>query len=394
LLLNNVDWFGSMSLLPFLRDVGRHFRLGTMLGKESVSSRMKASSSSANGAESQGMSFTEFCYQVLQGYDFLHLHRERQCSIQVGGSDQWGNITAGVELAQRDFAASPAAASNSNSQPPQVFGLTLPLLTTADGQKFGKSTGAPIWLAAPPKSSGNGGAQHSQSQPQQQQCSSPYELYQFFLTRTADADLGRFLRLFTDYSLDQIRAWEAEYLHCSAPNPKALARILAEAVTTLVHGAEGLKEAQRATAALFGDGESGGNSGGGNAEQLSALSFDEFQRVFAGVPSVRLGRSSLESSPPLLTELCVLLGAAKTKAEAKRLLAGGGLYLNGSKLLAPVSPSSDAHTTTTAARRLDPQTDLLHQGRALILRAGKKKQFVLFVEDDDKGNASATKSHA
>jgi tyrosyl-tRNA synthetase len=302
---------------------------------------------------------------------------------------------------QRDFAASPAA-SNSNSQPPQVFGLTLPLLTTADGQKFGKSTGAPIWLAAPPKSPGSGS---NIVQQQQQQCSSPYELYQFFLTRTADADLGRFLRLFTDYSLDQIRAWEAEYMHCSSSvpnNPKALARILAEAVTTLVHGAEGLKEAQRATAALFGDSESGGTGGGGgNAEQLSALSFDEFQRVFAGVPSVRLGRSSLESSPPLLTELCVLLGAAKTKAEAKRLLAGGGLYLNGTKLLAPAS-SSDSNTNAAAAtaaaslaaRRLDPQTDLLHQGRALILRAGKKKQFVLFVEDGEAPKAGDTPCRA
>jgi tyrosyl-tRNA synthetase len=349
LLLNNASWFTSISLLPFLRNIGKHFRLGNMLGKESVSSRLNSPN---------GMSFTEFCYQLLQAYDFLYLFKTKNVSIQIGGTDQWGNITAGVELIQREAAASVSKQHPQTpvSAPPQVFGLTLPLLTTSDGHKFGKSMGnAPIWLAAPSNDTDS-------DTPNSTQTSSPYELYQYFLTRTSDTDVIRFLRCFTDHSLTDIALMEQKYKN----DPQTLCKILAESVTRLVHGESGLLAAQTSTAALF-----------GGVSELESLPLNDFIRVFAGVPSIHLSLNS-QVLGRSVTELAVNSGACKTKAEAKRLISQGGLYVNNIKVNSP-----DKTITLT---------DLLCKQRVCLLRSGKKKQFVIFCEPDPEASVPSISS--
>ena len=374
LLLNNASWIGSLRLLDFLRDVGRHFRMGPMLAKDSVSSRLKSA---------EGMSFTEFSYQTLQAYDFLHLHKQHGCSIQIGGSDQWGNITAGVELIQREAmmrhtqqqlqqqqagSSSASAAPPAPFVPPQVFGLTLPLLTTSDGQKFGKSMGnAPIWLAAPPKEGEDAGAgavtgASPASAASSTYSSSPYALYQHFLSRTSDADVVRFLRLFTDLSLERIDELEATHMrgppeHRNAP---ALCKVLAEEVTRIVHGEDGLASAQRSTAALF---------GASGVDAMASLSLAEFREVFAGVPSLLRPRAEILSMSCI--DVAVAVGAARTRAEARRLVTAGGMYLNGRK----IGGLPEAEEKLQAA-------DLQCGGhRAAVLRTGKKKQFVITCAD-------------
>jgi len=350
-LLNNASWFSSFSLLPFLRDVGRHFRVSSMLARESVSSRLQSG---------VGLSFTELSYQILQAYDFAHLHQTMDASIQIGGSDQWGNITAGVELIKRQAAAEQRSNEGDNNaadehREPQAFGITLPLLTTASGQKFGKSMGnAPIWLAAPPAN-----ASTSTNTPPSSTAahSSPYQLYQYFLTNTADADAIRYLKLFTDLSLDEIRTLESEWFGRDTPR---LCRILAEHVTRLVHGEAGLAEAQAASKALFW-------KGSGDAPDLSSLpSVESILQLFAGVPRLSLPRSTLLSMP--LVELAVRVGMVRTKAEARRLIAGGGFYFNNTRV------DNDA--------RVVEEKDLLAKGRICVLRSGKKKQFVIMVADE------------
>lgn len=341
LLLNNASWFSPLHVIPFFRDVGRHFRMGAMLAKDSVSSRLSSES---------GMSFTEFTYQVLQAYDFMHLYRTHGVSVQIGGTDQWGNITAGVDLIKRDAAAASrasGAADDALAPEPQVFGLTLPLLTTSTGQKFGKSMGnAPIWLAAPTTGADATSTASTST-------SSPYQLYQYFLS-TADADVVRYMRLFTDYSLEEIAALETEF---AGVDNQRLCRLLAEAVTRLVHGEAGLAQARASTAALFG------------GEALSAdqfASIDEFLRVFVGVPQLRVPRATIVGRS--IVDVAVQVGLAKTRGEVKRLVASGGLYLNNAKV------ATETHALT--------DDDLVVAKRVCLLRSGKKKQFVVIVDDD------------
>lgn len=295
-LVNNYDWHRQFTFISFLRDVGRYFRMGTMLGKESVKQRM---------ASENGMSFTEFCYQTLQGYDFLHLYDTYGCRLEVGGSDQWGNITAGTDLIhrQRDV---------------EAFGQTLPLITDSQGRKFGKSEGNAMYL--------------------DRRKTSCYSFYQFFL-RSEDADVIRYLKAFTFLPLDEIDAL-AEQVRV-APEKREAQKALAEDVVRRVHGEDGLRQAQQATAALFGG-------------TLKGLSAADLKPVFADAPSSELGMADVVGSS--VTKVAQLSGLCKSAGEARRLAEGGGLYVNNER----VSP-----TDVVAAEQLI-------DGELIVLRSGRK----------------------
>jgi tyrosyl-tRNA synthetase len=275
IMVNNHDWFKDFTFIDLLRDVGRFFRMGVMLSKESVRRRMETA---------DGMSFTEFCYQVLQGYDFLHLYRNYGCTLQIGGSDQWGNITAGTELVRRVCGV-------------EAFGLTFPLVCDSAGRKFGKSEGNAIYLDA--------------------RRTSYYDFYQFFL-RTADADAIRYLEIFTFLPAERIAAL-AETLR-AAPERREAQQVLAEEVTRAVHGESGLAVAQRATGVLF----------GGSLDGLAAA---DLQRIFANVPSATLPSGQVLGQP--VFEVAAAAGMTASKGEARRLAAQGGLSLNNRRVAGP-----------------------------------------------------------
>jgi tyrosyl-tRNA synthetase len=302
LLVNNHDWYAGMTFIDFLRNVGRYFRMGTMLSKESVRKRMEAD---------DGMSFTEFCYQILQGYDFLHLHRTTGCTLQIGGSDQWGNITAGTELVRR-------------VEGREAFGLTFPLVCDSAGRKFGKSEGNAIYLDA-----------------RKTPC---YDFYQFFM-RAADADVIRYLKIFTFLPLERIAELEAAL--ASAPERREAQQVLAEEVTRAVHGERGLAIARQATAALFGG-------------ALDGLGADDLEKIFAAVPSATLAASEVLGKP--LFEAMALAGMTASKGEARRLVQQGGVSLNNRRV-----------EGLDAALRAE---DLI-EGRLAVLRSGKKNYFLL-----------------
>jgi len=262
-LVDNLDWYWNMSVVDFLRDVGKHFRVSAMLAKDSVKSRLESDS---------GISFTEFSYQVLQGYDFLHLYRDQGCTVQIGGSDQWGNITAGVDLIGRSL-----------GRQNEVFGLTQPLLTTATGEKFGKSAGNAIWLN-PARTS-------------------PYRLYQY-LFNVADADVHRFLLMFTYRTVEELVAVLEQ--HRLRPEDRVAQKLLASDVTTMLHGSEGLSEALRASEVFFG------------RHAVSSLSAVEVLDVFHGVPRYNLSSARFGDLPsgrlPLL-DLMVVSGIVSSKGK-------------------------------------------------------------------------------
>ncbi len=296
-IVNNNDWLSSFSFVEFLRDVGKHFRLGAMLNKESVRTRLESES---------GMSFAEFSYQLLQSYDFLHLFREEDCRLQIGGSDQWGNITAGIDLIRR-LEAAPA------------HGITFPLVCDSNGQKFGKSEGNAIYL-----------------DPARTSC---YEFYQFFV-RTTDADVVRFLKLFTFLPMPEINEL-AEQVE-AAPEKRAAQKKLAEEMTRTVHGQEGLDVALRASEVLF----------GGSIEGLGA---EDLLAIFADVPSAELAIESVTDMTVI--DVASVSGLCKSKGEARRLITGGGMYVNNVKV-------PDALATVQVADLVD--------GAVLVLRSGKK----------------------
>jgi len=296
-IVNNNDWMQRFSYIDFLRDVGKHFRMGAMLGKESVRARMESES---------GMSYCEFSYQLIQAYDFLHLWDTEACRIQIGGSDQWGNITAGTDLIRKLRGG-------------EAFGMTFPLICDSSGQKFGKSAGNAIYL------------DHNRT--------SFYDFYQFFI-RTDDADVIRFLKIFTFLPLDQIDAIAREM--AGAPEKRLAQRTLAEEITRTVHGAEGLAIAQRASTVLF----------GGSMEGLKA---DDLIKVFANVPSRELGADAVRDTG--LLDVALASGFCKSKGEARRLVADGGFYVNNIRITDVAAIISD---------------DMLIEGRVLVLRAGKK----------------------
>lgn len=271
-IVNNHDWFSDFTFIDFLRDVGKHFRMGSMLSKDSVRSRLDSEN---------GMSFTEFSYQLLQGYDFLRLLDDRGCTFQLGGSDQWGNITAGTDLIHK-------------LRDERAYGVTMPLVCDSAGQKFGKSAGNAIYLDASK--------------------TSYFDFYQFFV-RTADADAIRFLRIFTFLTLEEIE----EYATKLAENPgKREAQIrLAEEMTRRVHGEEGLAIAKRSTAVLYG-------------EAMDGLKVDELLAVFADVPSTELSREQVYGQPVI--NVAADAGLCKSRGEARRLAQGGGLSLNNKRV--------------------------------------------------------------
>ncbi len=300
-LVSNLDWFGSIGAIDFLRDIGKHFRIGAMLTKESVRSRMEASD--------EGMSYTEFSYQLLQGYDFYRLYKDHNCVLQLGGSDQWGNITAGTDLIRKVEGESGHA-----------FALTMPLITTSSGAKFGKSEGNAVWLTADK--------------------TPPFDFYQFWL-RTDDADVARYLKIFTFLPISEVDAIVAE--HQRAPEKRAAQKRLAEEMTTLVHGPEAARLAVSASQTLYG-------------APVADFTEATIDALAAEVPTTTIDRAKLESGWPII-DAVVETGLAKSKGEARRLIAQGGLYLNN-------KPVTDANT------KLDPTT--LATPAAIVLRSGKK----------------------
>jgi len=268
---NNYDWFGPMGALDFLRDIGKHFSVNAMIKKESVQQRINR--------DEQGISYTEFSYSLLQGYDFAELNRRHGCVLQIGGSDQWGNITAGADLTRR-------------LHQQHVFGMTLPLVTKSDGTKFGKTESGAIWLDA--------------------RKTSPYAFYQFWLN-TADADVYKFLRYFTFLSVDEIEAIEtADQTGGQKP---AAQRILAEQATALVHGKAALEAAKRISQSLF-------------SGSLDALTESDFEQLAQdGVPGV-----TLEKTASGLIDTLVAANLAKSKSEARGFLQSGSVTVNGRKV--------------------------------------------------------------
>jgi len=303
--VNNLDWVGGMDVLSFLRDVGKHFSINNMINKESVKQRIER--------EGEGISFTEFTYMLLQSYDFAELYKRHACTLQIGGSDQWGNITGGIDLTRRTHSA-------------QVFGLTMPLVTKSDGTKFGKTETGTVWLN-PSKTS-------------------PYAFYQFWLN-TADADVYKFLRYFTFLSVERIAEIEAEDIARGA-KPEAQ-RILAEEVTRLVHGEHGLLGAQRITAALFND-------------ELTSLSeSDLLQLQQDGLPSSQLVVAEVADTP--LTQLFADAELAASGKQVKDALVRSAVFVNG------VATSMDDNMQ--AARVFAVGNALFN--RFFIVKLGKKK---------------------
>lgn len=266
---NNLDWFGAMSALDFLREVGRYFRLGPMLAKEMVRTRLQSA---------EGLSYTEFSYQLLQGYDFMHLFEKDKVTVQLGGSDQWGNIVSGIDLVRKRMAGT-------------VYGVTWPLLLRSDGKKFGKSESGAVWLSR----------EHM----------SPYDFFQYLL-RVPDADVVTLLRRLTFLSLEKIAELEHKYREGHA-EPNEGQRLLATEVTLFVHGELGLAEALEATQ----------RAAPGGAVELSGASLAELARQFGSlqIPAEQLGSSKI-------VDLMVMAQLCKSKGEARRLIVNGGVSLN------------------------------------------------------------------
>ncbi len=305
-LVNNFDWIGPFSYLEFLRDVGKNFPVNVMLAKDSVKSRL--------GRDDTGLSYTEFSYMLLQAYDFVYLYDKFNCELQIGGSDQWGNITAGIDLARRMRGA-------------HLQGITSPLLTKSDGTKMGKTESGALWLD--PKRT------------------SPYQFYQYWI-RTEDADVGKVLRMMPTLPHEEIEALDAAREQDAAKRDSQ--RRLAEALTHIVHGDAGLKSAQRATDIFYG-------------AEITNLSDAQLAEIFADVPSQTLARDALTNDGGLpITDALVAAGLSKSKGDARRTTQQGGAYVNNRRI-----DSVDA--------RLTPN-DLASE-TVMVLRAGKKNYALL-----------------
>ena len=304
-LVDNASWTAPVSYLDFLRDIGKHFSVNMMVAKESVRARMED--------RETGISYTEFSYMLLQAFDFYHLRKEFNCELQIGGSDQWGNITAGIDLCRKKLSA-------------QVFGLTLPLITNADGTKFGKTVAGAIWLD--PKKT------------------SVYRFYQYWI-RTDDRDVIRYLKYFT--FLTQAEIEDLERAHTANPGARDAHRALAKAVTDMVHGPEATTEALRASEVLFGG-------------DLAGISEGTFADLAGEMPSKEIERNRLEGPGLPLVEVMVESGLCPSKGQARKDIEGGGAYLNNVREANPQRPVGTG--------------DLLF-GRFLLLRKGKRNYVLL-----------------
>ncbi|HOC55084.1 MAG TPA: tyrosine--tRNA ligase [Verrucomicrobiota bacterium] len=304
-LLDNSSWTAPVSYLDFLRDIGKHFSVNQMVAKESVRARMED--------REAGISYTEFSYMLLQAFDFYVLCRDYQCELQIGGSDQWGNITAGIDLTRKKLGRA-------------VYGLTLPLITNADGTKFGKTAAGAVWLD-PARTS-------------------VYRFYQYWI-RTDDRDVVRYLKYFTFLGQDEIAALEQQ--HAENPGARAAHKALARAVTDLIHGADATAEAVRASEILFGG-------------DLAGISEATFNEIVGEVPTKEIGKGELAGAGKPLVELLVHSGLCPSKGQARKDIEGGGAYVNNRR--------------EAGVQRMVAAADLLF-GKHLLLRKGKRNYVVL-----------------
>lgn len=312
-LVNNYEWMKNYTFLDFARNVGKLITVNYMMAKDSVKKRF-------NGEYSNGMSFTEFTYQLLQGYDFVYLNEHKNCKLQMGGSDQWGNITTGTELIRRMTGR-------------EAFALTCPLITKADGTKFGKTESGNVWL--------------------DRRYTSPYEFYQFWLN-VSDEDAKRYIKIFTMLSKEEIESLIAE--HEQAPHLRALQKRLAQEVTTMVHSKEDYEKAVDASNILFGNATS---------ESLQKLDKDTFLSVFKGVPLFQLPKSEIEAGMPILTLLAEKTNIFPSKGEARKMIQGGGVSMNKSKI-----ESVDFQVSA----------DAILNGSYILLQRGKKNYYIVEVK--------------
>ncbi|WP_395057684.1 tyrosine--tRNA ligase [Flavobacterium sp.] len=313
ILVNNYDWMKDFSFIDFARDIGKRITVNYMMSKDSVKKRL--------GAEGEGMSFTEFTYQLIQGYDFQYLYKNYNCLLQMGGSDQWGNITTGTELVRR-----------MGGEGAKAYALTTPLITKADGSKFGKSEGGNVWLTADK--------------------TSVYKFYQFWLN-TSDEDAEKYIKIFTFLDKNTIDSLIEE--HKTSPHLRVLQRKLAEEITILVHGKEELEKAIKASNILF------GNSTSNDLKELDAATFLE---IFDGVPQAEISKSDIETGINIVDVLNEKSGFLKSNGEARRALTANSISVNKEKV-------TEEFTLTSK--------DMINN-QFVLLQSGKKNYFVLSVK--------------
>lgn len=311
LLVNNYDWMKEFSFIDFIRDIGKHITVNYMMSKDSVKKRL-------NGEEREGMSFTEFSYQLVQGYDYYYLNNHYGCKLQMGGSDQWGNITTGTELIRRKGGI-------------EAYALTCPLITKADGGKFGKTEKGNVWLDA--------------------RYTSPYAFYQFWLN-VSDDDAQKYIKIFTMLTKEQVE--EAIAIHSEAPHQRHLQKLLAKEVTVMVHGEVEYQKAVDASSILFGNSTS---------EALRSLDEQTFLSVFEGVPQYTLNKSDLPKG--IIDTLSVDTQVFPSKGECRKMIQGGGLSINKDKC-------NDVNYQFTEADLLD--------GKYILVQRGKKNYYILKFE--------------
>ncbi len=311
-LVNNYDWFKGMGFLQFLRDAGKHLTVNYMMAKDSVKKRLET-----------GISYTEFSYQLIQGYDYLHLYKEKKCRLQMGGSDQWGNITAGTELIRRMADG-------------EAYAITCPLITKADGTKFGKSEGGNIWLDPA--------------------LTSPYKFYQFWLN-ASDEDASKWIRIFTLFKQEEIIALEAE--HALAPHLRVVQKALAKDITVRVHSENDYNNAIKASDVLFGQ---------ASVEILQEIDEPTLLAVFEGVPQVQLSKSNWEGCSDVLELVSTVSEFAifPSKGEARKMIQAGGVSINKIKLTSPDKACSEFQ---------------LVQNKYLLIQKGKKNYFLIQITD-------------
>ena len=313
ILVNNYDWMKGYSFLNFIRDIGKHITVNYMMAKDSVKKRLSANAD-------HGMSFTEFSYQLLQGYDFLHLYETEGCRLQMGGSDQWGNITTGTELIRRINGG-------------EAFAITCPLITKADGTKFGKTEGGNVWL-----------------DPNR---TSPYKFYQFWLN-VSDEDAAKYIKIFTDLTQEEIAALEAE--QAQDPGQRPLQKRLAREVTIMAHSLEDYEMAVEASKILFSNQAK---------DILHKIDEQTLLAVFEGVPQFEVSREAFEQGTPLIALLTENAAVFPSKGEMRKLTQGGGVSINKEKLADPNTPVS---------------TDMLLNGKYLLAQRGKKNYYLIIAK--------------
>ncbi|MDT0643430.1 tyrosine--tRNA ligase [Zunongwangia sp. F363] len=308
-LVNNYDWMKGISFLEFIRDVGKHITVNYMMAKDSVKNRL-------SGEGTEGMSFTEFTYQLVQGYDFLHLYKNKDCTLQMGGSDQWGNITTGTELIRRIAGG-------------KGYALTCQLITKSDGSKFGKSEGGNVWLDA--------------------NRTSPYKFYQYWLN-TSDEDAEKYIKIFTFLERETVEQLIAE--HKKAPHQRLLQKRLAKEVTITVHSEEEYENAVKASEVLFGK---------STADDLKSLNESTFLDVFEGVPQAEVPLAEVQSGLDMIGALCARTNFLKSNGEARRALKENSVSVNKEKV-------KEEYKITEA--------DLIN-GKYVIINKGKKNTFII-----------------